>query len=51
MKKTMIFVLFAFVFGMSTTAFILTNPFRWGWMGQAGHLLGGGQQRPGRSEL
>lgn len=46
MKKTMIFVLFAFVFGMSTTAFILTNPFRWGWMGQAGHLLGGDNSAP-----
>ena len=46
MKKTMILVLFAFVFGMSTTAFILTNPFQWGWMGQADHLPGGNNNAP-----
>ncbi len=46
MKKTIIFVLFAFVFGMLTTAFILANPFRWGWMGQTDHLLGGNNNAP-----
>ncbi len=46
MKKTIIFVLFAFVFGMLTTAFMLANPFRWGWMGQTDHLVGGNDNAP-----
>ena len=46
MKKTIIFVLFAFVFGVLITAFILANPFRWGWMGQTDHLVGGNDNAP-----
>ena len=46
MKKTIIFVLFAFVFGVLITAFILANPFRWGWMGHTDHLVGGNDNAP-----
>jgi Cu(I)/Ag(I) efflux system membrane fusion protein/cobalt-zinc-cadmium efflux system membrane fusion protein len=44
MKKALFFSLASFVLGIAATAFVLSNPFGWEWMHQAGHrLMGGGE--------
>jgi Cu(I)/Ag(I) efflux system membrane fusion protein len=44
MKKAIFFSLASFVLGIAATAFVLSNPFGWEWMHQAGHrLMGGGE--------
>jgi Cu(I)/Ag(I) efflux system membrane fusion protein/cobalt-zinc-cadmium efflux system membrane fusion protein len=43
MKKAIFFSLASFVLGIAATAFVLSNPFQWEWMHEAGHMLMGGE--------